>query len=69
MLHAVLDPGGSGIVSRSFSQNVGDVGATYNVGVEGTAASFYATYQASNWAHTAGASSTAQLAARDVAAS
>ena len=44
-LHCVLSPAGAGTSARSFSQNVGDVGATYSVTVEGTNASFYGTYQ------------------------
>ncbi len=44
-LHCVIDPDGAATSSRSYSQNVGDVGATYSVAVEGTNASFYATYQ------------------------
>ena len=44
-LHCVVDPAGAGTSARSFSQNVGDVGATYSVSVEGTGASFRGTYQ------------------------
>ena len=58
-LHCVIDPAGAATASRSFSQNVGDVGATYSVTVEGTDASFYATYQ--------GVQAPTVLADRDVA--
>jgi hypothetical protein len=44
-LHCVVNPVGAATSARSFSQNVGDVGATYSVSVEGTGASFYGTYQ------------------------
>ena len=44
-LHCVVNPAGAGTTARSFSQNVGDIGATYSVTVEGTGASFYGTYQ------------------------
>jgi len=44
-LHCVIDPDAAAVSSRSFSQSVGDVGASYNVSVEGTHASFYGTYQ------------------------
>ena len=45
MLHCVVDPAAAAVSSRSFSQSVGDVGASYNVSVDGTDASFYGTYQ------------------------
>ena len=60
-LHCVIDPAGAATASRSFSQNVGDVGATYSVAVEGTNASFYASYQ--------GVNAATALSDRDVAAS
>ena len=44
-LHCTIGAGNAGVSSRSFSQNVGDVGATYNVSTEGTSATFFATYQ------------------------
>jgi len=58
-LHCVIDPAGAATSSRSFSQNVGDVGATYSVAVEGTNASFYSTYQ--------GVAAATVLADRDIA--
>ena len=60
-LHCVVDPDGAATASRSFSQNVGDVGATYSVAVEGTNASFYASYQ--------GVNAATVLSDRDVATS
>ena len=44
-LHCVVDKDGAGVTSRSMNQNVGDVGASYTVAVEGTMASFRANYQ------------------------
>jgi len=44
-LHCVVDAVSAATTARSFSQSVGDVGASYNISVEGTNASFYSTYQ------------------------
>ena len=51
-LHCVLNPEGAATSSRSYSQNVGDVGATYSIQVEATNASFRANYQGYNAATT-----------------
>lgn len=45
MLHCTLSPDGAATSARSMSQNVGDVGATYSVTVEGTMVNFFGTYQ------------------------
>ena len=44
-LHSVVDAVSAATTARSFSQSVGDVGASYNISVEGTDGSFYSTYQ------------------------
>jgi hypothetical protein len=44
-LHCVIEKEGAAVSSRSMNQNVGDVGASYTVAVEGTMASFRANYQ------------------------
>lgn len=44
-LHAALAVDGTNTASRSMSNSVGDVGATYNISIEGTMATFYSTYQ------------------------
>lgn len=67
-LHAALQVDGSNTASRSMSNSVGDVGATYNISVEGTMATFYSTYQAAGPLPTDGTATVAQWDAnRDVA--
>ena len=44
-LHCVVDAVSAATTARSFSQSVGDVGASYNISVEGTDGNFYSTYQ------------------------